>query len=110
MRIKSDKEHFLNCNVAGFSYKLGCMVFNQLKVGTELRLVREDENPYDKNAVAVFYEDTHIGYIPHSENAELAKFLDLGYADIFETYVQAIDPAADLEHQVEVIIYIKRRK
>jgi len=110
MRIKSDKEHFLNCNVAGFSYKLGCMVFNQLKVGTELRLVREDENPYDKNAVAIFYGETHIGYIPKHGSDVLAKFLDLGYADIFETHIQAIDPAADLEHQVEVIIYIKRRK
>ena len=110
MRIKSIKEHFLNCNVAGFSYKQGCEVFNEMKVGTELRLVREDENPYDKNAVAIFYKETHIGYIPKHQNDTLAKLLDLGYDDIFETRIQAIDPTADLEHQVDVIVFIKRKK
>ena len=86
------------------------MVFNELKVGTELRLVREDENPHDKNAVALFFGETHIGYIPKHVNDELAKFLDLGYDDIFETRIQAIDPTADLEHQVDIIVYIKRKK
>ncbi len=31
--------------------------------GVKLRLEREPDNPYDPNAVKVFYEDTHIGYI-----------------------------------------------
>ena len=60
MRIKSDKEHFLSCNVAAFTYNQGCEVFSQLKVGKKIRLVREDENPYDHNAVAIFFGDTQF--------------------------------------------------
>ena len=55
MRIKTNKEHFLSCNVAAFTYHEGCEVFDKLKVGKRVTLVREDENPYDHNAVAIFF-------------------------------------------------------
>ena len=109
MRIKSDKEHFLSCNVAAFTYNQGCEVFSQLKVGKKIRLVREDENPYDHNAVAIFFGDTHIGYIPRRQNETIAKFLDLGYEDIFEGRIQSGDPTAHPEEQVSVVIYLKRK-
>ena len=40
MKIKKTKELFLSCNVAGFSHYEGCMVFNDLKIGSPLLLVR----------------------------------------------------------------------
>ena len=110
MKIKHDKEHFLSCNVAAFTYCDGVEVFSQLMVGKKVRLVREDENPHDHNAVAVFFGDTHIGYIPRQQNETIAKLLDLGYADIFEARIQAIDPAAHPEKQVDIVIYIKRKE
>ena len=110
MRIKSDKEHFLNCNVAAFTYYQGCEVFDKLKVGKEVQLVREDENPHDHNAVAIFFGKTHIGYIPRRENDAIAKFLDLGYGDIFEARIQSVDPTAHPEEQVSIVIYLKRKE
>ena len=80
MKIKHDKEHFLSCNVAAFTYCEGVEVFSQLKVGKKVRLVREDENPHDHKAVAIFFGDAHIGYIPRQQNETISKFLDLGYA------------------------------
>ncbi len=110
MRIKSNKEHFLSCNVAAFTYNQGCEVFDKLKVGKEVQLVREDENPYDHNAVAIFFGKTHIGYIPRRENDAIAKFLDLGYGDIFEARIQSVDSTAHPEEQVNIVVYLKRRE
>jgi hypothetical protein len=110
MKIKHDKEHFLSCNVAAFTYCEGVEVFSQLKVGKKVRLVREDENPHDHKAVAIFFGDTHIGYIPRQQNETIAKLLDLGYDDIFEARIQAVDPTAHPEQQVDIVIYIKRKE
>ena len=63
MKIKKTKELFLSCNVAGFSHYEGCIVFDQLKIGSQLQLVREDENAYDHDAVAIFFGDSH--FRPH---------------------------------------------
>ena len=80
MRIKSDKEHFLSCNVAAFTYNEGCEVFDKLKIGKEVQLVREDENVHDHKAVAIFFGKKHIGYIPRQQNETISRFMDLGYA------------------------------
>ena len=92
MKIKKQKELLISCNVAGFSHYEGCIVFDQLKIGSQLRLVREDENAYDHDAVAIFYGETHIGYVPSSKNEQLATMLDLGHDDLFEVYVQGGGP------------------
>lgn len=109
MKIVSSKEHFLHCNVAGFTYHSGCEVFPHLSVGTVLQLVREDQNAYDPRAIAVFYGDTHLGYVPRTSNEQLAMFFDLGYADLFEARIQQLDPAAHPEEQVQMVVYLKRR-
>ena len=75
-----------------------------------MTLVREDENPYDHNAVAIFFGETHIGYIPRRQNESIAKFLDLGYGDIFEARIQSVDAAAHPEEQVNIVIYLKRKE
>ena len=110
MKIKKQKELFVSCNVAGSTHYDGCVVFNELKIGTQLRLVREDENVYDHDAVAVFYGDTHIGYVPGSKNEQLASMLDLGHGDLFEVYVQGIDPTTHPEHQVRIGIFVKAKE
>ena len=110
MKIKKTKELFLSCRVAGFSHHAGCTVFPELKIGSLLRLVREEENPHDHDAVAIFYGDTHLGYVPASENEQLAMLLDMGYLDMFEVYIQMIDPTSHPEHQVHVGIFVKAKE
>ena len=43
-----------------------------------LRLEREPENPYDANAIKVYYGDQHIGYIEKSSAAFIALDMDAG--------------------------------
>lgn len=46
--------------------------------GDAFVLVREPSNPYDPNAVAVFYKGEHIGYAPREDAASLAPVMDRG--------------------------------
>jgi HIRAN domain len=64
--------------VAGFPYHGGPALIDWLKVGDLLRLVREPENPHDGRAVAIYYDDDRIGYVPRSQNHEIADQLDRG--------------------------------
>ena len=105
---KTANRQYLNCYIAGFSHWEGCLVLGELKVGTKLELERELNNPYDPQAVAIYYGDTKLGYIPASSNEEIGKFLELGHTDLFEARVQAVSPeATHPEKQVRVVVFIK---
>ena len=103
------RKHYLYCNVAGFMFWDGCEAFGELENGTELKLVREPENKYDPEAVAVYYKDFKLGFVPSSENEKISRFLDMGYTDLFEVRVARLCEDAHPEKQVFVNIYIKRR-
>ena len=104
------KKHFLYTNIAGFMYWDGCEAFGSLEAGMELELVREEDNKYDNDAIALYYKDLKLGYIPSSENGTLAQFLDMGHSDIFEVRVCRLCPDAHPEKQVYVNVYIRRKE
>jgi hypothetical protein len=64
--------------VAGFRYHAGPKLIDRLNVGDLLRLVREHDNPHDTRAVAIYYEDDRIGYVPRNQNHDIAGQLDQG--------------------------------
>lgn len=113
--METKKKYFMDCHLAGRMYHDADEVWNELKVGTKLSLVRDAENAYDGDAVAVAYNDEQnnepicIGYIPSNENQPLASFLDMGYNDIFECRINRIIPDAHPEQQVHLTIWIKRK-
>ena len=106
----SNHIHITDFFVTGFKYYEGCMVFNKLKIGTELKLVRETENRYEPEAVAIYFQESKIGFIPRSENNIISKFIDQGYADAFEVRCNRILPEAAPNHQVGVVIFLKKLK
>lgn len=44
--------------------------------GSLAYLVRERDNRYDANAVQVWVDGKHVGYLPKANNAALATYLD----------------------------------
>jgi hypothetical protein len=64
--------------VAGFQYHEGKEVWDSLKAGDALELVREPDNPYDGNAVRVEWQGRTLGYVPRRENGAVARMLDRG--------------------------------
>jgi hypothetical protein len=107
MENKTIDRHFGNFNIAGFTYWEGCMAIADLKVGSQLRLVREEDNKFDPHAVAIYYEDYKLGFIPRGENELISKMVDLGYGKIFDCRVQRISLDAHPEKQVGVIVFLK---
>ncbi len=64
--------------VAGYRYYAAAQVWNELRIGDALELVREADNPHDRNAVAVSWRGRKLGYVPKRDNAALAWGLDRG--------------------------------
>ena len=110
MGHKSTNKHLGNFFIAGFNFWEGCKVFNELKVGIPLHLVREEDNKFDPYAVAIYYEDTKLGFIPRDENQLVAQLMDLGYDKIFDLRIQRICPDAHPEKQIGTILFLKEAK
>lgn len=107
MEYKFVNKYLANFNIAGFTYWDGCRAFRDLEIGARLRLVREEGNKFDPYAVAIYYEKCKLGFIPRGQNQMISQFLDMGYADIFEVFVQRISPDSHPEKQVGVVVFLK---
>jgi hypothetical protein len=64
--------------IAGFQFHRGEAVWESLNVGDELKLVRETSNEHDPDAVAVYFGDEQLGYVPRAENSAISQMLDRG--------------------------------
>jgi hypothetical protein len=64
--------------VAGFQYYRGNAIWPLLRVGEKLSLVRESFNDHDRDAVAVYFRNDKLGFVPHRENSAIAQMLDRG--------------------------------
>ena len=63
-----------SCYIAGLQYHAGKQMAFQ--TGEALKLIREPNNLYDTNAIALYKQHIKIGYIPKNENKIIAKMLD----------------------------------
>jgi hypothetical protein len=101
------RRHFDHFNIAGFTYYEGALAFEHLKVGTQLKLVSEPTNIYDEHAVAIYYNDLKLGFIPIGNNKPISELLRAG-VDVFDVRVQRCTPDTHPENQVQVIVYVAR--
>jgi hypothetical protein len=66
--------------LAGLRYYDGAAVWDEMRAGDALALVREPANPHDPNAIRIEWRGRMLGYVPRRENANLARQIDLGAA------------------------------
>ncbi len=64
--------------LAGFQYYDGKVLWDNMRVGDVLVLVREPQNPHDANAVRVEWKGQPLGYVPRRDNADVARQMDRG--------------------------------
>jgi len=64
--------------LAGFQYYDGKVLWDNMRVGDVLVLVREPQNPHDANAVRVEWKGQALGYVPRRDNADVARQMDRG--------------------------------
>ena len=106
------KLFFMDCHLAGRKYHDADEVWDELKVGTTLRLERDKENRFDPYAVMVVYdkegEEYLLGYIPRGKNETISNLLEMGWSNIFECHISKIDPDVHPEEQIHLTLKIKR--
>jgi hypothetical protein len=64
--------------LAGFQYHAGETLWQEMREGDRLALVREADNPHDGNAVRVEWRGQKLGYLPRAENRAVAAAMDRG--------------------------------
>lgn len=64
--------------LAGFQYHAGSALWDELRVGDTLVLIREPDNRHDVHAVRVEWRGRMLGYLPRAENRGVAAEMDRG--------------------------------
>jgi hypothetical protein len=68
----------LECLAAGTSFRKLDNVQDELKETVQLEMKREGDNEFDNFAVALWFQNTKVGYIPKERNEVLARLMDAG--------------------------------
>jgi len=90
---------------AGLAHHEAKAVWEQLKVGDRLELVREAGNEHDANAVRLDWRGHALGYIPRTDNATVARQLDHG--NVLEARIIRIGMHRNHRRKLEVEIYLR---
>jgi hypothetical protein len=103
------RKYFSHFNIAGFTYYEGAIVFEELQIGTILELKSEPDNKFDDNAVAIYYKEHKLGFVPRNNNQAIRSILDCGF-NIFEARIQVKRREEYPERQISVIIYVIQKE
>ncbi|HKC45377.1 MAG TPA: HIRAN domain-containing protein [Burkholderiales bacterium] len=90
--------------LAGFRYHEAAAVWNELRTGDRLELVREPGNAHDANAVRVEWRGRMLGYVPRGDNAALAWAMDRGEAVAARVSRLRDHPNPRLRIEIEVFV------
>lgn len=91
--------------VAGFQFHEGKQLWDQLKVGDALTLVREPANPHDARAVRVEWNGHLLGYVPRAENDAVARQIDRG--NKLEARIVRLTRHRDPWKRIEFEVFLK---
>ena len=64
--------------VAGYAHAFDPAREVHFAVGQALALIREPENPHDRNAIRIEWRGEKIGYVPRPDNVAIAGSIDTG--------------------------------
>jgi len=91
--------------ISEFNFNDGIDVINDLKVGVSVSLYSEPDNPYNPDAVAIFFGDTKIGYVPAGDGY-LGQLLYFGYNDIVEAQISQRNTESLNENFFRVVVKV----
>ncbi len=84
--------------VAGFQYYEGPRLRNVFEIGQAVSLQALTTNPFDRFAVAIFYRNVMIGYIPRERNRRIWRWLrDGGLINAFISAIHDFDGYGAIE-------------
>ncbi len=78
-------------------------VVTNLVPETILKMVRVPDNKHDQNAIAIYYENTRIGWVPRDLNLVISRLMDAGKA--FFCRVQSVEKISNW-NKIKAKIYM----
>jgi hypothetical protein len=95
----------LRAPVAGYAYAYDPVREADFAVGQKLVLIREPENPHDRDAIRIEWRGEKIGYVPRPDNAAFAGRIDAGetFAACLCDFVPQAPPWSRLWFEVTLI-------
>ena len=91
--------------LAGFRHAEAAQAMPLMQSGDALELVREQDNPYDPNAVRVQWRGRKLGYVPRRQNAALAWGLDRGTP--LRARISRLEDHPNPARRIEFEVYIE---
>ena len=98
---------YYNENIAGARYLN--IPYKELEIGSNLTLVKDQNNAHDKNAIKVLYEGKHIGYIHKNHIQEMFNKYSENESFLIEVRLNSIDEA-NSRLQLQIGFYQKFNK
>jgi len=95
-------KHFL---VRGTQYYDLLKAWDQLRIGQELTLKPEPDNPFDHHAIQIWHGEHMLGYVPRSENRHMSKLLNAGWQP-YEVLVQSLYADRPIVERLEVCVRV----
>lgn len=102
----TSRKLLLSTELAGFQFYDGENLFKQMQQGQTLQLIREASNHYDTNAVAVYWQDNQLGYIPRRSNIVIAQMLDRG--EVMHGQIERLQVASNPWDRVKLEVYMEQ--
>ena len=99
--------NFFDCHIAGFGFYDGLDVIDQLTLGAPVTLWAEPDNPCDPCAVAIYFGNTKLGYVPRAKNGILGNMLYFGHDAVFEARINSRNLENDPERQFRIVIRLR---
>ena len=117
-KVRKKRTLYKECQIAGITFHDLSDVWDELYVGAELALIRQKDNEHDEYAIAVALADDYdgdpddfdfnliLGYVPRTENEELAKMMDMGWNEAFECELSQMKGSNPYKGTLHMKIYI----
>jgi len=90
---------------AGLAHHEAKSVWDEMRVGDAVALLREPDNPHDPNAVRVEWNGRVLGYLPRDDNESVARQIDRG--NRLAARVARLDRYRNHRLRLELHIYLK---
>ncbi len=101
----ADAETF-HTKIVGVSFEGRQDMLAGLREGAELELIRQPENEYDPNAIAVRFGNLHVGYIRKEIAREIASIFDEGTP--YGARVASLTGGGEKHRGVNIFVWRKR--
>lgn len=90
--------------IAGFHYYEGGRLWSEFECEQALTLQRETDNAYDKRAVAIYWQNQKLGYIPQRDNATISQLLDRGQT--LHAHIEQLNDSDDAWRRMKIAVSV----